>query len=267
MTKASTRHHEHEIIIDAPIEAVWKAITDAEELTRWFVEAAKVDQRVGGHYWVSWGGEEQGESVVQVWEPNKRFKVALLPFKPGMCGPGDTQGEPIVEEYTLESRGGKTVLRLVNSGIPASADWDGFYNGTEFGWKSFFRLLRHYLEHAPGKPRKMVKMAGTLRGTPDEAWKSILGPQGFNMTPRAGERYSITTGSGEKLSGQVVFASEPAGFELTIDQLDNAFFAHSATPGGATSYYYDVLSLFGYSDEKAKEVEAKWSSWIKGLIE
>ena len=38
--RGGTRQQTHEIVIDAPIEAVWKAITDAEELTRWFVEEA-----------------------------------------------------------------------------------------------------------------------------------------------------------------------------------------------------------------------------------
>src|SRR4029450_5406552 len=43
-----TRTQQHEIVIDAPLEAVWKAITDAEELTRWFVEEAKVEPGVCG---------------------------------------------------------------------------------------------------------------------------------------------------------------------------------------------------------------------------
>src|SRR2546430_2172655 len=34
----ATREQRHEIAIAASPEAVWKAITDAEELTRWFVE-------------------------------------------------------------------------------------------------------------------------------------------------------------------------------------------------------------------------------------
>ena len=43
-----TRTQTHEIAIDAPEEAVWKAIADGEELTRWFVDAAKVEPGVGG---------------------------------------------------------------------------------------------------------------------------------------------------------------------------------------------------------------------------
>ena len=62
-----TRTQQHEIVIDAPIEAVWKAISDAEELTRWFVEEANVEPGVGGTIEISWGGDEKGE------EPNRRM--------------------------------------------------------------------------------------------------------------------------------------------------------------------------------------------------
>src|SRR6185295_13980050 len=50
-----TRSQQHEIVIDAPPEAVWKAISDAEELTRWFVDEASIEPRVGGMFTFSWG--------------------------------------------------------------------------------------------------------------------------------------------------------------------------------------------------------------------
>ncbi len=45
---------EREIEIDAPVGAVWKALTDAEELTRWFPLNAGVTPGVGGSVWMSW---------------------------------------------------------------------------------------------------------------------------------------------------------------------------------------------------------------------
>ena len=46
-----TRTIEKELEIDAPIEAVWKALTDAEELTNWFPLEARVKPGVGGSIW------------------------------------------------------------------------------------------------------------------------------------------------------------------------------------------------------------------------
>lgn len=65
------RKQEHEIVIDAPIEAVWNAITDGEELTRWFVDEATVEPGVGGSITKSWGGVEMGKSRIDEWEPNR----------------------------------------------------------------------------------------------------------------------------------------------------------------------------------------------------
>src|SRR5438876_322065 len=114
--QTGTRKQEHEIVIDASADAVWKAITDAEELTRWFVDAARVEPGVGGKFWISWDGAEGGPSTIEAWEPNRLLRVALASLD---IGPAKPEGmKPIVDEYTIERRDGKTVLRLVSSGIP-----------------------------------------------------------------------------------------------------------------------------------------------------
>ena len=43
-----TRTVEREIEIDAPLAAVWRAHTDAEEVTRWFPLHARVSPGAGG---------------------------------------------------------------------------------------------------------------------------------------------------------------------------------------------------------------------------
>ena len=139
----------HEIVIDAPIEAVWKAISDGEELTRWFVEEATVKPGVGGTIAISWGGGEKSSGTIEAWEPNQKLRKKLAPIDMGALK--SDPAAPMIDEYTIERRDGKTVLRLVCSGIPDAPEWDGFYNGTDTGWGSFFRTLRHYLEHHRGQ--------------------------------------------------------------------------------------------------------------------
>ena len=136
------RKQKHEIVIDAPIEAVWKAISDGEELTRWFVEAATVEPGVGGTISVSWGGGERSAEQDRSMgaEPEAADEAGAVRHGRGESDPA----VPMIDEYTIERRDGKTVLRLVSSGIPDAPEWDGFYNGTDTGWESFFRTLRHY---------------------------------------------------------------------------------------------------------------------------
>ena len=74
-----TRSHDHEIEIDAPVEDVWRALTDSEELTRWYVEAARVEPGEGGSYWVSWGGGIEGRGRIDAWEPGSRLRLVASP--------------------------------------------------------------------------------------------------------------------------------------------------------------------------------------------
>ena len=261
---APTRSQTHEIVIDASEEAVWKAIVDGEELTRWFVDAAKVEPGVGGSFRLSWDGAEAGYSRIDVWEPNRRLRVTLQPFE---MGPAKYDGQtPIVEEYTIERRGGKTVLRLVESGVPNTPEWDGFYDGTNSGWEQFFRTMRHYLEHHAGKPRTTIKVIGKLPGSVDEAWARLTGPAGLGFEPVAGKAFSTRSGAGDAFSGEVVFSQPPKTLELTLRELDNAFLAHAMTSAGGAQFVYSVLSVFGKTPAEAEDIRAKWQSFLKTVL-
>src|ERR1700730_2688896 len=104
--QAGTRTQVHEVAVDAPIESVWKAIADAEELTRWFAETATVEPGVGGTIAVSWDGPAKGGSRIETWEPNHKLRVSLKPSDMGM--PGQEGRAPMITEYTIERRDGKT---------------------------------------------------------------------------------------------------------------------------------------------------------------
>jgi uncharacterized protein YndB with AHSA1/START domain len=238
------RTQTHEIAIDAPIEAVWKAIVDGEELTRWFVDEASVEPGVGGTFTISWGGDEKGRSRIEEWEPNRKLRVTLMPFEMGAAKYDGTT--PMVDEYTIERRDGKTVLRLVSSGIPDAPEWDGFYNGTDSGWHSFFRTLRHYLEHHRGRPRSSIKIVGQLSGTLEEAWARLL--------PAV-----------EPL-GTVVFEKAPAILEVNIRELGQAYLAHSMACAGANNYVYTVLSVYGKTPTEVEAIRAKWQPWLTSVL-
>src|ERR1051325_8250167 len=87
-----TRSIECEIEIDAPIEEVWKALTEAEGLTRWLCDEARVTPGVGGSHWVSWGEGQAGESICEAWEPGRLLRMRNLP------GEGQA-GESICEAW------------------------------------------------------------------------------------------------------------------------------------------------------------------------
>ena len=259
---AGTRTQIHEIVIDAPIEAVWKAIADAEELTRWFVEEAWVEPGVGGSIAISWGGDKSEPSRIEAWEPNQKLRLALAPLKMGKMKHEGT----MVNEYTLERRDGRTLLRLVSSGIPDSTDWDGFYNGTDSGWRSFLRTLRHYLEHHRGKPRTTITVVGKLPGSLEDGWARLTGPAGLGFTPVAGESFSTHAGPAGAMHGNVVFVKEPGILELTVGELDDSYLAHSMAGAGGSQYVYTILSVYGKSPSEVEAIRATWQPWLTTVL-
>ncbi len=239
-----TRSQQHEIVIDAPLEAVWKAISDGEELTRWFVEEASVEAGVGGTITISWGGGAEGKGRIDEWEPNRKLRKTLMPFEMGKANYDGTT--PMVDEYTIERRDGKTVLRLVSSGIPNTPEWDGFYNGTNSGWPSFFRTLRHYLEHHGGKPRTTITIVGKVSGSREELWARLV--------------------AAVKPTGTIVFEHAPTSLEMTIPELGDAYLWYSVSGSGTNNFVYTLLSVYGKTPTEVETIRAKWQPWLEQVL-
>ena len=273
---SKTRSHEHEIEIDAPIDAVWKAITEAEDLTNWFSEEARVIPGVGGSFWVSWGKGQSGESQIEIWEPGRRLRFTQMPEASAedptkACGFPSLVDTPLVQEYTLESRGGRTVLRLVQSSIPSAAEWDAWYDGTDRGWDMFFAGLRHYLEKAAGKARKTIMIMQPIKGALEESWKKLTGSEGFAARGTleglgTGSRYSVTTSNGDDFQGEIILNLPPKTITFTIENLDNALLSATFEEMGGATYFFMTLATYGWTPEQNEALNARWSTWMQSLF-
>jgi uncharacterized protein YndB with AHSA1/START domain len=266
-----TRSHRHEVEIAAPVTAVWRALTEAEELTKWYVEQASVDPREGGDYWVSWGEGMDGHGRIDVWEPNRRLRLVYV--KPDEPDPNLVMDldDPIVEDYTLEDRGGSTILRLVHDRIPASAEWDAFYDGTNVGWEAYFQLLRFYLERHAGKPKAAVTVAVSTPQPLDEAWQTLMGPSGLTAEGtldglRRGDKYAITTAAGEQLHGEVITLDRPSVFTLSVEEYGDALIGGFLQGAGNTTYLNAGLTCYGVPQATVDEIGARWTTWLQGLF-
>jgi hypothetical protein len=82
----------------------------------------------------------------------------------------------------------------------------------------------------------------------------------------AGNAFSTRTGTGDTLSGEVVFASGPRTLELTLRELDDAFLAHSMSGGGGAQYVYSQLSVFGKTPAEVEAIRAKWQTWLTTVL-
>jgi len=62
-----------EVVLEAPVEEVWSALTDPEQLEEWFANDVELDPREGGEGVFRWDdGEERRATVVEA-EPGERL--------------------------------------------------------------------------------------------------------------------------------------------------------------------------------------------------
>lgn len=78
-----------EIVLDAPREEVWEALTDPERLEDWFANDVELDLRPGGGATFRWSNGEERHAVVTEVDPEERLAFEW----------DDEEGEV---EFTLE---------------------------------------------------------------------------------------------------------------------------------------------------------------------
>jgi len=222
MSKKDARTIEMSLEIAASPEAVWRALTDAKELARWFPLNADIEPRVGGRYWMSWEGEFEAESRIEIFEPERHLRTTWPMTK------DDGRPTELSVDYHLEDRGGQTTLRLVHSGFGRGAAWDEEYDGINTGWAFELRSLRLYLERHPGRDRHAIFLVGPKTGlTGAEVWERVL-RDGFGAPdPKGlseGDRYTFPAGEGQSFSGRVLDCQPPRQLAGTVDELEDGIF-------------------------------------------
>ncbi len=140
-THLSGRSLEKELFINATPERVFQALTEKEELERWFVKKAEVDLRPGGAIRFEWGPGMVEVGKVLVLEPPHRLSYTWEALEPSPT--------TITFELTAENAG--TRLRLIHTGIGEGEDWDTYYTSINGGWNVHLKNLTACLETGIGE--------------------------------------------------------------------------------------------------------------------
>lgn len=115
----STDRIERETLIDAPVERVWRLITEAEHIGTWFSDAgAEIDLRPGGQLVLRWQEHGVVRGVVEAVEPPHRFAYRWL-LSSDEESPTPTPANSTLVEFTLSAAGGGTRLQVAESGFAA----------------------------------------------------------------------------------------------------------------------------------------------------
>jgi hypothetical protein len=146
-----SRSHETIIDLKATPEEVFRALTDPQQIVKWFVPGARVDPRVGGEYVKVWAPGMESTSIISAWEPGRHFGTyAERSCTFGCDGrPVDTGVvQKLCVDYYIESLGGGiTRLRLVQAGFGPEAAWDDEFAETKKGWADYLKKLKGVLEN------------------------------------------------------------------------------------------------------------------------
>jgi uncharacterized protein YndB with AHSA1/START domain len=250
-----------EIEIDAPVEAVWKALTDADEMTRWFPLDARVSPGPGGSIWMSWGPEFEGESRIQVWEPHRHLQAVE-----------DSPFGPLTVDYYLESQGNKTVMRLVHSGFGTGTQWeDEYYEGVESGWPFMLRNLRHYLERHRGTPRLVAWPRLKVQPSIEEAWQRLMGADGLVREGalaglRPGDRYRWQAATGDTFEGVVQFLNPVKNFCATVENLNDALLLVGVSQLFGQREVSLWLSAYGVPPEQVEALNERFLGLLRALF-
>ena len=271
MTKSKTdtsgRQVETAIEIQAPVEAVWKALTDAEELERWFPFNARVEPGEGGSIWLNWDGIATWDSTIEVWDPNRHLRTTYAREMP-VSGPPPK----LTVDFFLEARGGGTYLRLVHSGFGSGTDWDDEYDGVRRGWAYELKSLRHYLEHHRGTIRRVAWAFVSLEIPWEEAWERLVGRDGIFAEGSVegleeGGRYSTRLATGQALTGVVKLINAGMDFAGTVENLNNGLFRASieiAHEGGLGAMVW--IATYGLDAATVEALQTQLRTLLQGLF-
>ncbi len=135
-----TRGYAHRVDVAAPAPLVWAAITTSAALCRWCAPGAQIDARQGGLFRASVDRVTEFEAHIDVYLPQRRLRLLYLP-SPEL--PADS---PIADDFVLDAGTGRTIVRVLGSGIPTDSAWDDMYLRLRTGWERAMARLKVHVE-------------------------------------------------------------------------------------------------------------------------
>jgi uncharacterized protein YndB with AHSA1/START domain len=148
---AQDRTIAHSLVIKAPVDEVFTAISAGDGISRWFTTSAVSEPHTGGTFRYVFDNEKPELSSVQ--EGRYIDVVAGRKLVHPWRFPGLSQ--PTTVEYALTPRGDETQLDFRNTGFGQGPEWDGPYQRFTGGWKLFLDNLKSVLEGGPDQKGKL----------------------------------------------------------------------------------------------------------------
>jgi uncharacterized protein YndB with AHSA1/START domain len=135
------RGYAHRVDILAEAQAVWRALTENPHLARWCSPTADMRARAGGSFRASVDRVTEFEARIDVFEPGRRLRLIYLPVQEL-----PRADSVMIDDFILDPVAGGTIVRLLGSGVPATAEWDTQYWRLRTSWQAAMSRLKVYVE-------------------------------------------------------------------------------------------------------------------------
>lgn len=128
-----------ELFINATPDRVFNALTEKEELEKWFVKIAEVELKPGGTIKTNWTADMGEHGTVKEVNPPHVFSFTWE----GMFSPS-----PTTITFTLEPKDNGTLLTLTHSGIGEGKGWEAYagMDNEGKGWEAHLKDLKSWIE-------------------------------------------------------------------------------------------------------------------------
>ena len=139
---------EKEILIEAPIEDVWRVVTEPDQITQWFSQEAELERRTDGAGRLRFESGQTYYLHVEAFDPPHRFAYRWLHERGSSARPENS----MLVELTLHAEASHTRLRVVESGFD-QVDWTDEKKVTYLeehsrGWQVILEQLGDYAPRA-----------------------------------------------------------------------------------------------------------------------
>jgi uncharacterized protein YndB with AHSA1/START domain len=137
---------ERDIMIDAPVDVVWRTITEPDQITLWFADKVDVEIKPGARGYMGFG-DQGGEVMVETVDPPSRFSFRWN----HPAGEEPAAGNSLLVEFVLDGDGERTHLRVIESGLSPlpwpDTEKQRYADEHNHGWGDFLdRLARLFTD-------------------------------------------------------------------------------------------------------------------------
>jgi uncharacterized protein YndB with AHSA1/START domain len=230
-----------EVTLPAPIDAVWRALRDHDELRRWFG-------------WQYDGLDDEIRMIFDGAVEQVSDAERTLSWEPHDWDHG--------ERFTLEPDGQHTRLRVTQAARADGASWDDVYDEVNEGWIMFVQQLRLALVRHPGEDRRTLYLDGHAVDVDAFPVEAALGITDIAaLTP--GSPYDTRAETGDALTGDVWYHTAHQ-FGVTVEQFGNGLLIVGNHPPSARPPHgggWVLITTYGLDHAAFAELEQRWTGW------